>query len=165
MRPAVWRGSDGLLPDGPEISYGPFVFDVVHLLRGIHGHVGLLAVAALIHPVFTLRGARVSRGARWGAWGATTLAIGAFAAGWALYPGYRSGTKRELLHAAPHLAQAFEVKEHLAFYAVVLSIAGAGLVVGVPNRGGLRAARWCYGLGGALALAVVALGTTVGAWR
>jgi hypothetical protein len=141
------------------------VFELVALLRALHGHVGVLAAAALLHPVFTLRTGPLRRGTRYGVVAASLLAVATFSAGWALYPGYREGTRRELLAHASGLARAFETKEHLAFYVVVLALAGLGLALWAPDGPGLRAARWCYGLASALAFVVAALGSTVGAWH
>ena len=142
------------------------MFDTVHLLRSLHGYTGVLAAAALLHPVVTLpRRGPLRRGTRWAVGASTALAVTAFSAGWALYPGYRTGTKRELLGQAPVLARAFETKEHVAFYVVVLAVAGLGLALRAPDAEGLRAARWCYGLAGVLAIGVIGLGVTVGAWR
>ena len=142
------------------------MLDAVALLRALHGHIGVLAAAALLHPVLSLPAdGPVRRSTRWSALASSTLAVATFGAGWALYPGYRRGTKRQLLDHAPELARAFETKEHLAFYVLVLAVCGVGLVYRTPDRHGLRAARWCYGLAGVLAIGVAILGSVVGSWR
>ena len=141
------------------------MFDFTELMRTIHGHVGILAAAALAHPAFLLRpGRAVNRGLRWAAGAATTLVLATFGAGWALYPGYRRAPKPQLLREAPGLAWSFETKEHLAFYAVTLAVVGAVLVFRGPSPTGRRAARWCYGTASLLAFAVAGLGSAVGSW-
>lgn len=141
------------------------MFDLTELLRSLHGHVGVLAAAALAHPAFLLRpGARPSRGVRLAAGAASTLTLLCFSAGWALYPGYRRSPKPTLLREAPDLARSFETKEHLAFYVLVLALVGAALVLRSPGPGALRAARWCYGVASVLAFVVAGLGSAVGAW-
>ncbi len=141
------------------------MFDLTELARTLHGHVGVLAAAALAHPAFLLaRGGVVSRGCRWAAGAATSLVVLTFSAGWALYPGYRRDPKPALLREAPALAWSFETKEHLAFYVLVLAVVGAVLIFRRPSAGGVRAARWCYGAASVLAFVVVALGSSVGSW-
>lgn len=137
------------------------MFDPVLFARGIHGHVGLLAAVACVHPAVTLRGtARLRRGTRWAAALATALVTITVVGGWLLYPGYRTGHKRELLHGAMWLARLFETKEHLGFYALVLALAG-GVLATVPE--GRPSARVCYGAAGALAVVTGVLGSLVAA--
>jgi hypothetical protein len=96
------------------------------LLERVHGHLGVLGLAMLLHPVITLR-----RRPRLTPWTVRTAEIGAgllaatFALGWWIYPAYRSGVKPGLLRDAPSVAMRFESKEHLAFCAAALAIAGA----------------------------------------
>ena len=139
------------------------MFDLTELWRSVHGLVATLAVAALVHPAVALRD-RPRPGTRWAAGAASALTLVAFAAGWLLYPGYRTDPKPELLHRARWLADLFETKEHLAYTVVTLALSGALLVFAGHGPEAIRTARWCYGLAAAVGVAVVALGTVVGAW-
>jgi hypothetical protein len=96
------------------------------LLERLHGHVGWLALALLLHPVVTL--GRRPHLARWtvrSAELAAALLASTFAAGWWLYGPYRARVKPGLLADAPRVAAAFESKEHLAFVCLCLAMAGA----------------------------------------
>ncbi len=139
------------------------MIDLVNLARTFHGHLGLLAAVALLHPAITLRGAaRLRPGTRWSVAGATALVTVTGAMGWWLYPGYRAQDKPRLLQEAFPVALAFETKEHLAFYAVVLAWAACGLALGTEGAGPRRAARVAYGVAAALTVAVGVLGSIVG---
>lgn len=147
------------------------MFHLTELLRTLHGWVGLLAAVLLFHP-FAALSARspthappappgLRRGLGWSTALAASLSVAAFVSGWLLYPGYREDTKPALLVKAPTIASAFEVKEHLAFYALCLAITGAGLVW----RGGPWArpyARTALVLAAVLGLVVSGLGAWVG---
>lgn len=90
------------------------------LLERIHGHVAVLAVALLFHPVVLLwKGQPLSRGGTW----AVALSIGAtlaaFLLGILIYPPYRDLVRHDLTLASPTAALLFESKEHLAW--IVLS--------------------------------------------
>jgi hypothetical protein len=135
------------------------VIDPVELARTLHGHAGLLAAVALLHPALTLRDdAAMRRGTRWSVALATGLLTVTTLAGWALYAGYRRLDKPVLLRDAPGLALAFETKEHLAYYALALAWAGLGLVWWA-RRG--RVARLCFAMSSALTLTVGILGSVV----
>ncbi len=115
---------------------------------------GVLAAAALTHPAL----ARTAQGSS--ALAASALAIVSFGSGLLIYGDYRAGVKHELLGHAFGLAQAFEVKEHLAFCVVVLAGAGAGLLrAGAPDL-----ARTCYRAGASLGWLVVGIGWLVCGW-
>lgn len=114
------------------------------LLERLHGHLGLLALAALLHPLITLRlRPRFSVATLWSAWiGALSLAT-TFAAGWWIYPDYRQGVKPGLREELPGAMLRFETKEHLAFIATCLALAGAvALWRGGGTAGGRRLAWW-----------------------
>lgn len=143
---------------------GRALIDLVAFARTLHGHLGLLAAVALLHPAITLApprtpGGKLRPGTRWSVALATALVTGTFAAGWALYPGYRQVDKPRLLQGAFPIARLFESKEHLAFYAVVLAWGGCALVFAVPGARG--AARACFGGAAALTLLVGILGSIV----
>jgi hypothetical protein len=101
-------------------------FDPIRALRvleHVHGHLGWLAAAALLHPAILLRSPR--RRAHLSvalATGFVTLvgALGAY-----LYGPYRDLVKQKLFIEAPQVGLLFERKEHLAFGAIMLAWAGA----------------------------------------
>lgn len=139
------------------------MIDPVTLARTWHGHIGLLAAIALLHPAITLRGAaRLRPGTRWSVAGATALVTLTTGLGWWLYPGYRSVDKPRLLQDAFAVAQLFETKEHLAFHALALAWAGCGLTLATEGARARRVARVCFAASAGLALLVGALGTIVG---
>jgi hypothetical protein len=133
------------------------------LLAHIHGHFGVLAAAALVHPALLLRTRRRALGA---SWGAAALAAVAFGGGLFLYPDYRKAVRRALFTEHPSLGWAFERKEHLAVAVVLLAIAGALLQTGrgEVSDGRLRvAAQRAFAAAALLAWVVVALGVAVAA--
>ena len=96
------------------------------LLANIHGHILLLAVALCFHPWTALRKAtRPAFGTRLTSYLAASLMFAGNALGWYIYPDYRIEVKRHLYLYSEAAGLGFEVKEHFAFFAVVLSIAGA----------------------------------------
>jgi hypothetical protein len=118
------------------------------LLQRVHGHAALLGLALLLHPVVTLRTRR-----HLAAWTvrsaelAAGLLSSAFALGWWLYPTYRAEVKPALVAGSNAVALRFESKEHLAFCAAALALAGA---VALRRAGGLpegRRAAWALLLG------------------
>lgn len=137
------------------------MFDPVTFARTIHGHLGLLSAIALLHPAITLTGgAPLRRSTRTSVILATTLTSATVLGGWLLYPGWRDGTKRRLLQEDFAIAQLFETKEHLAWYALVLCWGGGALALGTSAR---TSARACFVLAAGLALLVGILGSVVGA--
>lgn len=118
------------------------------LLERIHGHIALLGLAVLLHPVITLR---TRRGLNWrmtlsADLGALLLLV-PFAIGWAIYPVYRQAVKPRLYELNRTAMLAFETKEHLAAMAVLLAIGGAVTLrwTGKTERG--RKAAWWLLLG------------------
>ena len=96
------------------------------LLANIHGHILLLAVALCFHPWVALRKAtRPSFGTRLTAYLAASLMFAGNALGWFIYPDYRIEVKRHLYLYSVAAGHGFEVKEHFAFFALVLALAGA----------------------------------------
>ncbi len=142
------------------------MIDVVEILRSVHGHAGLLAVAGLVHPaVFLREGRRLTRGQRASVVVSSCLFLGVYGSGLALYPRYREQERPAMMNDNFALAMWFERKEHLAFVAVVLVATALGLVL-LDRAGSLhRPARWMFGIAAALGLAVAAVGTLVGGWR
>jgi hypothetical protein len=138
--------------------------DPVVLARIVHGQIGVLAAVALLHPSVALpRGGPLRRGTRWSTFASTALAAATWLSGCLLYPGYRNADRPRLFQSAPAVAYLFERKEHLAFYAFVLAIAGAGLAFRVGTPPALRAARRCYAVASLLTFAIVAMSAWVAA--
>lgn len=109
------------------------------LVERLHGHLGVLGLAMLLHPVITL-----PRRPRLTPWTVRTAEIAAamltatFALGWWIYPAYRADVKPSLLRDAPFVALRFESKEHLAFCAAALAVGGA---IALRRVGGTRDGR------------------------
>ncbi len=129
-------------------------------LERAHGHLAVLGLAVLVHPVLSLgRG----RGLRRGTWWTALLGLGllapAFVLGLGLYPTWRTAVKPGLVQQALPVALAFEVKEHLAWLALVSGLGGLGVL---GAAGGLeearRCARWLLGVAVACGVVVAALG-------
>lgn len=138
------------------------MIDPVQLARTLHGHLGLLAAVALLHPALLLPDAApLRRGTRWSTALATALLTATVAAGFGLYPGYRAHDKPLLLIEAFPVAQLFETKEHLAFYALALGWSGCALAFHGHDARARRLARRCFGLAAALAFTVGLLGSVV----
>jgi hypothetical protein len=136
------------------------------LWERLHGHVGWLAAAALVHPAWLLR--RRRRRAPGVAWGATVLVTVVGLSGALLYPSYREQVKPVLFERAPAVGWMFERKEHLAVGAVALAWAGLLSHLAVPKatspavaEGLERVARRCFMGSAALTVVVAALGTWV----
>jgi hypothetical protein len=95
---------------------------LLRVLERIHGHLGWLAVAALVHPAIVLRNPK--RRARLSV-GLTTLMV---AATWGLgayvYPEYRARIKQHIFIELPKLGWMFERKEHLAVGVGVFTLVG-----------------------------------------
>lgn len=98
------------------------VLDLVRLMEHVHGHLGWMSVAVLIHPAIVLW--RKPR-ADWavGLAVAFTTLVGGLGV-W-LYPAYREKIKQSLFIASPKIGYFFERKEHLAFGAIALAWVGA----------------------------------------
>lgn len=95
-------------------------------LVSLHGHLAVLGLAVLLHPVITLRRRNsVSKNVMLTADLGALLLLAPFAMGWAIYPTYRKTVKPLLWMEAPGAVLRFESKEHLAALAVALAVAGA----------------------------------------
>lgn len=96
------------------------------LVGRLHGHLAMLGLALLLHPVITLR-----RRKGLALWTKRTAALAAgllwvpFALGWWIYPTYRQHPKVALWRQEHPALWAFETKEHLAAFCVVLATSGA----------------------------------------
>jgi hypothetical protein len=135
----------------------------------LHGHLGWLAAAALVHPAIVLR--TPERRAHLAVGLGVGMATLAAAIGVALYPAYREQLKPSIFAEAPALGFAFERKEHLAFGAVVLAWAGASAYLGALAAGAgartslRRASHACFVVAACFAVVTAALGTCVAAFR
>jgi len=95
---------------------------LLRVLERVHGHLGWLGVAALLHPAVLLRNPK--RRAPLAVALATALVAGAGLLGGFLYPSYRTKLKQHIFATAPRVGLLFERKEHLAVGAIFLALAG-----------------------------------------
>jgi hypothetical protein len=141
--------------------------DALRIAEHVHGHLGWLAAAALVHPAIVLRNPkRRATLAVSLALGITTVAGGLGA--W-LYGPYRDKLKQHIFIHAPSVGFAFERKEHLAFGAIGLAWAGAVAYFAArrmedPARL-QRFARDAFAISAALAVVTAILGTAVAVYR
>jgi hypothetical protein len=139
------------------------VIDPLRLLERVHGHVGWLTAALLVHPALVLpRRAHVTVAL------ATASATLSAALGVGVYGPYRESLRAAIFAESARIGWLFERKEHLAFGAVVFAWIGA-----IAYAAGQRAssdrltklARRAFLISAALALLVAALGTYVASFR
>ena len=141
---------------------------MMRLLESFHGHLGVLAMAALVHPALLLwKGTPLSRNARIALAAAVGLTLGAFALGLTIYPAYRVEVKPELFRVAPDVGMLFETKEHLAWIALAAALgAGTAGLLAPPKAVRARRVAGRVFAGAALTCAVVvALGTYIASVR
>ena len=149
----------------------PLPFSVIasleslRLTEHVHGHLGWLAAATLVHPAIVLRS--VKRRAHLAVATSAAMVTVAAALGALVYEPYRDRIKQGIFQTAPTYGWLFERKEHLAFGAVLLAWAGAIAYVGARYAEGdvavtlRRVAFRAYVASAALAVATAALGTAV----
>ncbi|MGZ3448212.1 MAG: hypothetical protein ACXWUG_24725 [Polyangiales bacterium] len=136
----------------------------LRLLERIHGHLGWLAALALLHPAILLRNPK--RSARLSAVLATLIAIAAGSLGAFVYPTYSRQLRRSIYLASKSYGLLFERKEHLAFLAVALAIAGCALHLGRGDSLPRARAAWiAFVASAALAVAVATMGTVIASFR
>ncbi len=143
---------------------------VLRVLERIHGHLGWLAVAALLHPAIFLRNPK--RRARLSVALATALVLAAGLLGGIVYPPYRDVVKQRLFLDAPRVGWLFERKEHLAVGALAFAVVGcvAHLTLSLVDDEALRptmarTAHRAFVVAFALAFAVATLGVWVATYR
>ena len=102
----------------------------LRVIERIHGHLGWLSVAALLHPALLLRNPR--RRARLAVSLTTAFVVGTALLGVSLYPEYRARIKHPLFLEVPRLGWMFERKEHLAVGAVAFAVVGCLAHLSVP---------------------------------
>ncbi|MGH7329489.1 MAG: hypothetical protein ACREJX_14175 [Polyangiaceae bacterium] len=144
----------------------------MRLMEHVHGHLGWMSVAVLIHPAIVLW--RKPR-ADWAV--GLALAFTTFVGGlgvW-LYGAYREKIKQSIFIASPRIGLFFERKEHLAFGAIALAWVGAlayfaGRVKATEldpsTRDSLReASRTAFLASAVLAFVAATLGTVVATFK
>ena len=143
--------------------------DPLRIAEHVHGHLGWLTTAALLHPAILLRNPK--RRAHLSVALTTVLVTAVGALGVWLYGPYRDRPKQRIFLESRSVGLLFERKEHLAFGAVLLAWAAAVAYVAalwareevrVPLRSfAFRA----YVLATGLAVATATLGTLVAAYK
>lgn len=143
---------------------------LLRVLERVHGHLGWLSVAALLHPALLLRNPR--RRARLAVSLATLAVVGTSLLGATIYPEYRSRIKQHLFIEVPRLAWMFERKEHLAVGAVTLALVGCVAHLSLPwyeadatKRSVARLSHRAFVTSFVLALIVAVLGVTVASYE
>jgi len=145
------------------------LLDPVRLIEHVHGHLGWLAAAILVHPAIVLRNR--NRRAHLAVGMAAGLVTLASALGLWLYVAYRERLRQGIFQHAPAVGLLFERKEHLAFGAVILAWAGTAAYFAAPRataetRMLLRVIAFRAFCGSAaLAILVALLGTVVAVYR
>jgi hypothetical protein len=138
------------------------------LLQSIHGHLAVLAAAALLHPAILLRDGRpLSRGLRWSLGLTAAVTAAAFALGVGLYEDYRALVKRPMFIEDVQAGLLFETKEHLAYAVLVLTLGACTTALTAPAREARlrRLAAALFAAASLACLVTVALGTYVASVR
>ena len=142
---------------------------LLRLLERVHGHIGWLAVIALIHPAVLLK--RPGRRARLAVLLTALTVTAAGGMGAWIYPDYRVLVKPLLFQDAPAIGWWFERKEHLAVGALSLTWIGALAHFGHPycpaaqQPGLARIAHRAFIIALLLTAAVASIGTVVASYR
>lgn len=132
----------------------------------MHGHLGWLAAALLVHPAIVLRDRR--RRAHLAVSLSCAFVTVASAIGAWVYVAYRDQLRQAIFLSWPAVGLLMERKEHLAFASVVLAWAGTAAYFGAPRakddamRTTLRTIAFrAFACAAALAIVVAVLGTIV----
>lgn len=139
---------------------------LLRLLESVHGHLGVLAAAALLHPTILLRkGKPLTRRNEIAVVLTALLVVGAFATGLVIYPGYIENVRAGLFLRSATAGFLFETKEHLAYAVIALTAGATGVatLAPAPAPATRRLAAGLYGLAALLCLAVSALGSYLAA--
>ena len=145
------------------------LLDPLRLTEHIHGHLGWLAAAILIHPAVVLR-SRTRRAHLAVALATVFITVAAGIGAW-IYVAYRERLKQGIFMHAPVVGLLFERKEHLAFGAVLLAWTGAAAYFAAlratpPTRERLRTIAFqSFCASAALSVLVAILGTVVAVYR
>jgi hypothetical protein len=143
---------------------------VLRVLEHIHGHLGWLSVAALLHPAILLRQTKRRSGLSVAL--ATGFVVVTALFGGCIYPHYRDRIKQHIFIEAPKLGWMFERKEHLAVGAVAFALVGCVAHLTLPlvadddiKRTLARLAHRAFIVAFALALLVAVLGVSVASYE
>jgi energy-converting hydrogenase Eha subunit E len=143
---------------------------LLRVLERIHGHLGWLSVAALLHPAILLRNTK--RRARLSVSLATGFVVVTALLGAYIYPMYRDRIKQHLFIEVPKIGWMFERKEHLAVGAVTFALVGCVSHLALPfvtddriKRTMARLAHRAFIVAFALALIVAVLGVSVASFK
>jgi len=134
------------------------------LLESVHGHLGILATLALLHPAILLRKGKVmSFGRKWATALSALLVSSAFGFGLLIYGEYRLVVKREIFNRSEGIGMLFETKEHLAYAVLALTLGATVCAFLAPReRKDLRkAASWLFGMAAILCALTTVLGTYI----
>jgi hypothetical protein len=144
---------------------------LLRALEHIHGHLGWLSVAALLHPAIILQ--RDKRRAPLAVCLATAFVVFTALVGAGIYPDYRDRIKQHLFIEAPKVGWLFERKEHLAVGAVAFALAGCVAHLAGPAFAGddavrrtiARVAHRAFVASFLLALVTAGLGVAVASYK
>jgi hypothetical protein len=144
--------------------------EIVRLTEHVHGHLGWLAAAALVHPAIVLRNRRRRAHLAVGSSVGLVTLVGGLGA-W-IYEPYRDRLKQSIFLHAPTVGFLFERKEHLAFGAIGLAWAGA-IAYAVATRVDDDATRtslrtvafYAFVFAAALAIVTAVLGVIVATYK
>ncbi len=138
------------------------------MLERVHGHLAVLGLVVLVHPLVSLgRGRVLRRGTLVAAVAGVGLLLPAFLLGLWIYPTWRSQVKPRLVSESQTVALAFEVKEHLAWFAVACAVAAVGSLWAAGRLPeGRELGRWLLGASVVCGAVAAILGLWVGgsAW-
>ena len=139
---------------------------LLRLAEHVHGHMGWLSAAALLHPAILLRNPR--RRARLAVLLTTLFVTSTGMLGAWIYPEYRTQLKQAIFIHSPTVGWLFERKEHLAVGAI--GFAWIGCIAHLASRGAgseasphvlARVAQHAYIIAVVLCVAVACIGIAV----
>lgn len=162
MRSANESGLRSCLHSGTRVG------TAIRLFETIHGHLGVLAAAALLHPAILLRkGQPLSPRLRLAVLLSTSAVVLAFSTGLYIYPSYRNAVRPALFHASTRAGFLFETKEHLAFAVISTALGACVCALSAPReaRALRQAASVSYAVGALLCIVTVCLGSYVASVR
>jgi nitric oxide reductase large subunit len=140
--------------------------DPLRLTEHVHGHLGWLAAALLVHPAIVLRDRQ--RRAHLAVILAASFVTIASAVGAWIYVAYRDQLRQAIFISWPAVGLLMERKEHLAFASVAFAWAGTAAYFGAPRAnddGARRTLRTIafrsFACAAVLAVVVAVLGTIV----
>jgi len=141
---------------------------VMRLLESVHGHMGVLAAIALLHPAILMRtGKALSKRATLAVWLTAMVVTSAFVTGLVIYPSYRQSVRADLFANSVTAGFLFETKEHVAFAVVALTLGAtvAALTAPPAARRPRKLAALLFALAAAICLLTVGLGSYLVAVR